>query len=83
MDTENNFYEQEQEEDLPVEERFGYWEKAGKMVVIEALLKMWRKQEHRVLIFTQGRQVRSVLIFLKYALRDVLYYLLCTNLKLF
>lgn len=52
------FFFQETEDNVSVDERFGYWEKAGKMVVIEALLKMWNKQEHRVLIFTQSRQVK-------------------------
>jgi hypothetical protein len=27
------------------------------MVVIQQLLKIWHKQGHRVLLFTQGRQV--------------------------
>ncbi|KAK3909425.1 DNA excision repair protein ERCC-6 [Frankliniella fusca] len=54
-------FSHEKEEDLRLEDRFGYWEKAGKMVVIEALLKMWHKQEHRVLIFTQSRQMLLIM----------------------
>ena len=49
---------QESENRIPVEDRYGHWSKAGKMIVMEALLKMWHRQEHRVLIFTQSKQVR-------------------------
>ncbi|KAJ1527811.1 hypothetical protein ONE63_007757 [Megalurothrips usitatus] len=52
---------EEKEEDIRLDERFGYWEKAGKMIVIEALLKIWHKQEHRVLIFTQSRQMLLII----------------------
>lgn len=38
-----------------MDERFGYYKRSGKMVVVSALLKIWRKQGHRVLLFTQGR----------------------------
>lgn len=41
-------------------ESFGYWKRAGKMTVVRSLLKIWRKQQHRVLLFTQGRQVISI-----------------------
>lgn len=46
------------EEDL---EKFGYWKRAGKMVVVQSLLKIWKKQGHRVLLFTQGRQMMHIL----------------------
>ncbi|KAK2588871.1 hypothetical protein KPH14_001736 [Odynerus spinipes] len=46
------------EEDL---EKFGYWKRAGKMVVVHSLLKIWKKQGHRVLLFTQGRQMMHIL----------------------
>ena len=36
---------------------YGYWKRAGKMIVVEALLKLWKKQGHRALIFTQSKQV--------------------------
>lgn len=39
------------------EESYGFWRRSGKMIVIEALLKMWHKQEHKVLLFTQSKQV--------------------------
>ena len=37
--------------------KFGYWRRSGKMVVVEALLKLWIEQGHRVLLFSQSRQV--------------------------
>ncbi|CAH1164078.1 unnamed protein product [Phaedon cochleariae] len=45
----------EDDDSLPLEEKFGYYKKSGKMVVVSALLKIWKKQGHRVLLFTQGR----------------------------
>ena len=50
---------QEREELLPEESRYGYWRRAGKMLVIQSLLCIWQKQGHRVLLFTQSRQVRT------------------------
>ncbi|XP_040577120.1 DNA excision repair protein ERCC-6 [Lepeophtheirus salmonis] len=41
--------------------KYGHWRKSGKMIVVEALLKLWKKQEHRVLLFTQSRQLLSLL----------------------
>lgn len=38
-------------------ETFGHWKRAGKMIVVRSLLKIWKKQGHRVLLFTQSRQV--------------------------
>ncbi|XP_063234506.1 DNA excision repair protein ERCC-6-like [Bacillus rossius redtenbacheri] len=46
---------------LPEEESYGYWGKAGKMIVIESLLKIWKKQGHRVLLFTQSRQMLCIM----------------------
>lgn len=39
------------------EEGYGHWRRSGKMIVVESLLKLWKAQNHRVLLFTQGRQV--------------------------
>ena len=36
---------------------YGSWKRSGKMIVVEALLKMWKSQGHRVLLFSQTRQV--------------------------
>ncbi|GLH06103.1 ATP-dependent helicase brm [Gryllus bimaculatus] len=52
---------EEKEEDLPEEQRYGYWKKSGKMIVVESLLKIWKKQGHKVLLFTQSRQMLCVL----------------------
>lgn len=41
-------------------EEFGYWKRAGKMNVVRSLLKIWHKQQHRVLLFTQGKQVNHI-----------------------
>ena len=41
------------EEDM----EYGYWKRSGKMIVVESLLKIWKKQDHKVLLFTQSRQV--------------------------
>jgi len=38
-------------------DEYGHWERSGKMVVVESLLKLWKKQGHKVLLFTQSRQV--------------------------
>ncbi|XP_043912706.1 DNA excision repair protein ERCC-6 [Protopterus annectens] len=49
------------DEDLTEEEHFGYWKRSGKMIVIESLLRLWHKQAHRVLLFTQSRQMLEIL----------------------
>ena len=54
---------QESEELLPEESRYGYWRRAGKMLVIQSLLGIWQKQGHRVLLFTQSRQVDTSVLY--------------------
>ena len=44
------------------ETRYGYWKRSGKMIVVESLLKMWKEKEHRVLLFSQSKQVNSLFI---------------------
>lgn len=39
------------------DETFGHYKKSGKMMVVEALLKLWKQQNHKVLLFTQSRQM--------------------------
>jgi DNA excision repair protein ERCC-6 len=39
---------------------YGFWKRSGKMIVIESLLKIWNKQRHKVLLFSQSRQVRGL-----------------------
>ena len=46
------------EGELGKDMEYGYWKRSGKMIVIESLLKIWKKQQHKVLLFTQSRQVR-------------------------
>ncbi|XP_054839960.1 DNA excision repair protein ERCC-6 [Eublepharis macularius] len=48
-------------EELNEEDHFGYWKRSGKMIVVESLLKIWHKQGHRVLFFTQSRQMLHIL----------------------
>ena len=40
-------------------DEYGYWKRSGKMIVVESLLRLWKKQGHKVLLFTQSRQVGS------------------------
>ncbi|XP_077438587.1 DNA excision repair protein ERCC-6 [Vanacampus margaritifer] len=49
------------EEQLTEEEHFGYWKRSGKLIVVESLLRLWFKQGHRVLLFTQSRQMLDIL----------------------
>lgn len=39
---------------------FGYYKRSGKMIVVSALLKIWKKQGHRVLLFTQSRSMIEI-----------------------
>lgn len=52
----------EEDVDCPEElqKKFGHWKRAGKMTVVRSLLKIWKKQGHRVLLFTQGKQVYMI-----------------------
>ncbi|CAG7723285.1 unnamed protein product [Allacma fusca] len=47
--------------ELDPHDSFGHWSKSGKMVVLETLLKLWRKQDHKVLLFSQSRQMLCIL----------------------
>ena len=42
-------------------EKFGYWRRSGKMIVVESLLKLWKRQDHKVLLFTQSRKMLLIL----------------------
>lgn len=57
-------------EELEPPEKFGYWKRSGKMIVVESLLKLWKKQGHKVLLFTQSRKMLTIL---EYFLRDYNY----------
>ncbi|KAL3875967.1 hypothetical protein ACJMK2_033861 [Sinanodonta woodiana] len=41
--------------------QYGYYERSGKMIVVKALLRLWKQQEHRVLLFSQSRQMLDIL----------------------
>lgn len=41
-------------------ETYGHYKKSGKMMVVDALLKLWKKQNHKVLLFTQSRQMIKI-----------------------
>ncbi|KAM9365334.1 DNA excision repair protein ERCC-6 isoform 1-T2 [Pholidichthys leucotaenia] len=49
------------EDQLTEEEHFGFWKRSGKLMVVESLLRLWFKQKHRVLLFTQSRQMLDIL----------------------
>ncbi|XP_037322126.2 DNA excision repair protein ERCC-6 [Pungitius pungitius] len=49
------------EDQLTKEEQFGFWKRSGKLIVVESLLRLWFKQGHRVLLFSQSRQMLDVL----------------------
>ncbi|XP_054455945.1 DNA excision repair protein ERCC-6 [Anoplopoma fimbria] len=49
------------EDQLTKEEHFGFWKRSGKLIVVESLLRLWFKQGHRVLLFTQSRQMLEIL----------------------
>ncbi|XP_074089238.1 DNA excision repair protein ERCC-6 isoform X2 [Macrotis lagotis] len=54
------------EDELEEGDQFGYWKRSGKMIVVESLLKIWHKQGHRVLLFSQSRQMLHLLeVFLR------------------
>lgn len=58
-----DLYLYEAQEDLEAidEEKFGHWKRSGKMTVVHSLLKIWHKQGHRALIFSQSRAMLCVL----------------------
>ena len=40
---------------------YGFWKRSGKMIVVEGLLRMWKEQNRRVLLFTQSKQVCALM----------------------
>ncbi|KAJ2768179.1 DNA repair protein rhp26, partial [Coemansia nantahalensis] len=40
---------------------YGDWRKSGKMTIMRALLEMWQPQGHKVLIFSQTRQMLDII----------------------
>ena len=41
--------------------KYGYWSRSGKMHVLRSILQLWSSQGHRVLLFTQSRQMMCIL----------------------
>ncbi|RNA45173.1 DNA excision repair ERCC-6 isoform X1 [Brachionus plicatilis] len=39
----------------------GFYKRSGKMIVVDTLLKLWKKQDGRVLIFSQSRAMLDIL----------------------
>ncbi|KPJ08306.1 DNA excision repair protein ERCC-6 [Papilio machaon] len=54
-------YEAHEDGDEVNEETFGHWKRSGKMIVVQSLLKIWQKQGHRTLIFSQSRAMLCIL----------------------
>lgn len=50
----------EDSEDIDAE-RFGNYKRSGKMTVVHSLLKIWQRQGHRALIFSQSRGMLCLL----------------------
>lgn len=40
---------------------FGAYTRSGKMIVMCSLLKLWKEQNHKVLLFSQSRQMLSII----------------------
>jgi len=47
--------------DADSDDYFGNYKRSGKMKVLNTLLKQWYKQNHKVLLFTQGKQMLNIL----------------------
>lgn len=47
--------------DADPDDYFGNYKRSGKMKVLNTLLKLWFKQKHKVLLFTQGKQMINIL----------------------
>ncbi|TKR58301.1 hypothetical protein L596_029763 [Steinernema carpocapsae] len=47
-------------EDFP-DKDFGHESRSGKMQVVKSLLRLWHEQKHKVLLFSQSRQMLTIL----------------------
>ncbi|XP_039754264.1 DNA excision repair protein ERCC-6-like [Pararge aegeria] len=54
-------YEAQEDNEQIDEETFGHWKRSGKMSVVHSLLKIWLKQGHRTLLFSQSRSMLCLL----------------------
>jgi DNA excision repair protein ERCC-6 len=48
-------------DDLKQAFRKGFFKRSGKMIVVDTLLKLWKKQDGRVLLFSQSRAMLDIL----------------------
>ena len=53
--------EKEELEDIRGEHEFGFYKRSGKMIVVHSLLKLWRKQGQRVLLFSQSQLMLTII----------------------
>ncbi|CEF69076.1 DNA excision repair protein ERCC-6 [Strongyloides ratti] len=53
----NNEYDTEES----IDKEFGYYKRSSKMKVVRQLLYMWKKQNHKVLLFSQSRAMLTIL----------------------
>ena len=56
---EHNISEGKDNDNITKSSDYGHWERSGKMLVVESLLRMWKEKKHRVLLFSQSKQVYS------------------------
>ncbi|XP_014666472.1 PREDICTED: DNA excision repair protein ERCC-6-like [Priapulus caudatus] len=54
-------FDDAQEEALPDDLKYGFYRRSGKMIVVESLLELWKRQGHRVLLFSQSTQMLDIL----------------------
>ncbi|KNC97521.1 DNA-dependent ATPase RAD26 [Spizellomyces punctatus DAOM BR117] len=47
--------------ELSKDKNYGALDRSGKLKVVQALLKMWKKQGHKTLLFCQTRQMQDIL----------------------
>lgn len=47
--------------DLEKATEYGFFKRSGKMIVVDTLLKLWRRQGGRVLLFSQSRAMLDIL----------------------
>ncbi|KAJ1843714.1 DNA repair protein rhp26, partial [Coemansia sp. RSA 486] len=52
---------------------YGDWNKSGKLTVVRALLKLWKPEGHKVLIFCQTRQMLDILERMVSSMPDMVY----------
>ena len=54
--------EEEEEGELDeAEMKFGFYKRSGKLIVVHSLLKLWKKQGHRVLLFSQSQMMLTII----------------------